>query len=260
MAAFAAALLLPSAVLNGGMFAQCDSLYAGCALWGLAYAMGGKPGRSAACFALSLAFKLQAVFLLPVVALLWAGRKLRLKDAAIFLAVLLAVMTPAILGGKSPARIIGIYTSQTGIYHGLNYNAAGFYGLMETAGLDVYAYGNFSMALALGACAAMLACAMRGAREMDADRTVRFCFLMVTAVVFLLPRMHERYFYLADMLAVALCCRDRRYAPAAGMMALASLSTCWETALPLWAASLMVFSAWMYAATAWNPSPDGGKA
>ena len=46
MAAFGLALLLPTIVLNGGMFSQCDSLYAACALWGLALALEGKPARA----------------------------------------------------------------------------------------------------------------------------------------------------------------------------------------------------------------------
>ena len=90
MAAFGLALLLPTIVLNGGMFAQCDSLYAACALWGLALALEGKPARAAASFALSLAFKLQAVFILPIVVVLWADRKLRLSDALVFLGTLAA--------------------------------------------------------------------------------------------------------------------------------------------------------------------------
>ena len=48
LVAFGAVLLLPTVVLNGGMFAQCDSLYAACALWGLALALEGR-GRGGPC-------------------------------------------------------------------------------------------------------------------------------------------------------------------------------------------------------------------
>ena len=246
-AAYAAALLLPTAILNGGMFAQCDSLYAACAVWALALAIEGRHTGSAACFALALSFKLQAAFVLPVVVVLWAGRRLRLGDALVFLMTLIAVALPAMLGGKSPAAILGVYTAQTGIYTGLCYNAASLFGLMETAGLDVYAYGNFAMALAAGVCIAIAAWGVSRAQALDADGVVRIAMLMVTAAVYLLPRMHERYFYLADMLALALACRDRRYAPAAALMALASLAAYWETAIPLAAASAMVLAAWAYA-------------
>ena len=113
MAAFGLALLLPTIVLNGGMFAQCDSLYAACALWGLALALEGKPARAAASFALSLAFKLQAVFILPIVVVLWADRKLRLSDALVFLGTLVLTALPALLGGKSIGALLSIYTAQT---------------------------------------------------------------------------------------------------------------------------------------------------
>ena len=243
MAAFGAMLLLPTAVLNGGMFAQCDSLYAACALWGLALALRGRPVPSAVCFALSLAFKLQAVFLLPIVAVLWADRRLRVADAGVFLLTLAAVMLPAVLGGKSPARIIGIYMAQTGLYTGLNYGAANLFGLMPTQGLDVYAYGGFAMALALGACVLLVGAGMRRAGHMTGDDYVHLALLLVLLIVFLLPRMHERYFYLAGALSVALACRLPRMIPAAALIELASLSTYWALELPLAAASGMMLAA-----------------
>ena len=175
-AALCAVLLLPVCVLNGGMFAQCDSLYAACALWGLAHALSGRPAKGAACFALSIAFKLQAAFILPIVAVLYAGRRLRLADALVFLLALLCVCVPRALG-------------------------------------------------------------------MDEGAYLRLALLLVLAVVFLLPRMHERYFFMADILAVALAAKDGRYTPAAGLIALASLSRYLDMGLPLFAASAMMLAA-----------------
>lgn len=242
--AFGAALLLPTLVLNGGMFAQCDSLYAACALWGLALALEGKPSGSAACFALSLAFKLQSAFILPMVVVLWAAKKLQVRDALTFVLTLAAVMLPALLGGKSLGDIIGIYTAQTGLYTGLNYNAANFFGLMETAGLDVYAYGNFAMALAFGACAVLVLWGVHHAHEMDEGGYVHLALLMVLMIVFLLPRMHERYFYMAVPLSIALAARrGGRAVIAAALIELAMLATHWALAVPLSLASGMMLLA-----------------
>ena len=233
--AFCAVLLLPTVVLNGGMFAQCDSLYAACALWGLALSLEHKPMPAAACFALSLSFKLQSMFLLPIVIVLWAGRKLRVREALIFILTLIAVMLPALMGGKSLGSILSIYTAQTGLYTGLTYNAPSFFGLMNTTGRDVYAYGNFSMALALGVCAALVIHGVREAEQMNDGETVRLALLLVLMVVFLLPRMHERYFYLATPLSIALAARCKgKLILAAAMIELATLCCYWELApLPL---------------------------
>ena len=241
-AAFGLALLLPTVALNGGMFAQCDSLYAACALWGLALALERKPA-GAACFALSLAFKLQAVFLLPVVAVLWADRKLRLSDALVFLAALAATALPALLGGKSIGALLSIYTAQTGLYTGLTYNAPSFFALMNTTGLDVYAYGNFGMALAFGACALLIACGVKQAGRLTREGYLRLALLLPLAIVFFLPRMHERYFYLADILSAVLAAKDKKAAPICALVALASLGSYWETALPLSFCALMMFAA-----------------
>ena len=243
MAAFGAMLLLPTVVLNGGMFAQCDSLYAACALWGLALALREKPARAAVCFALSLAFKLQAVFLLPMVAVLWADRKLRLSDALVFLATLAATALPALLGGKSIGALLSSYTAQTGLYTGLTYNAPSFFALMNTTGLDVYAYGNFGMALAFGACALLVACGVKQAGRLTREGYLRLALLLPLAIVFFLPRMHERYFYLADVLSAVLAAENKKAAPICALVALASLGSYWETALPLSFCALMMFAA-----------------
>jgi len=240
--AFAAALLLPTLVLNGGMFAQCDSLYAACALWGLALSLEKKPAPAAVCFAFSLSFKLQSAFILPVVAVLWAGRRLRVRDALVFILTLLAVMLPALLGGKGLGDILAIYTAQTGLYTGLTYNAPSFFGLMNTTGLDVYAYSNFGMALAFGVCAALVVYGVKKAGQMSEGDHVYLALLLVLLVVFMLPRMHERYFYLATPLSIVLASRRGGKAiAAAAAIELATLCAYWELA-PLWAASLLMLS------------------
>ena len=242
-AAFGLALLLPTLVLNGGMFAQCDSLYAACALWGLALALENRPARAAACFALSLAFKLQAVFILPIAAVLWADQKLRLSDALVFLGMLALTALPALLGGKSVGALLSIYTAQTGLYTGLTYNAPSFFALMETAGLDVYAYGNFGMSLAFGACALLTACGVRRAGKLTQEAYLRLALLLPLTIVFFLPRMHERYFYLADILSAVWAAKNKKAAPVCALIALASLGSYWETALPLNVCALMMLAA-----------------
>lgn len=244
MLAFGAVLLLPTVVLNGGMFAQCDSLYASCALWGLALSLGRRPMRAAACFALSLSFKLQSVFILPIAIVLWAHERLKLREAFVFALTLLAVALPALAGGKGMADILSIYTGQMGLYTGLNYNAASFFGLMETSGLDMYAYGNFGMALAFGVCALLvIAGVRRGERTTDGEY-VHLSLLMVLLIVFFLPRMHERYFYMASALSAAFAARrGGRAVLAAAAIELAMLATCWELAISHSTASLLMLLA-----------------
>lgn len=121
----------------------------------------------------------------------------------------------ALLGGKSIGALLSIYTAQTGLYTGLTYNAPSFFALMNTTGLDVYAYGNFGMALAFGVCALLVSAGVKRAGRMTRAGYLCLALLLPLAIVFFLPRMHERYFYLADILSVALAAYDKKAAPSA---------------------------------------------
>ena len=239
--AFALALLLPSMALNGAMFAQCDALYAAFALWALVFAGRGRDRVSVVCFALCLCMKLQALFLFPVIPVLWLRGRLRLRDLPVFFGTLLLVALPALLGGKTPAQILAIYAGQTGLYTGLSYNAPTLFGLMETQGLDVYLYGRWGILLAMGAALALIAYGTH--REMDDLGMLWLSTLCAALVVFLLPRMHERYFFLALALAIPLAVQRPRHLPVLALLELASVSRLLEMGISLRAGSLMVLLA-----------------
>ena len=236
--AFGAALLVPTFVLNGSMFAQCDSLFCACALLALSACMQDRPLAASALFALSLSFKLQAVFLFPVIPALWFHRKLDLRGIGVFVLTLLVCAVPALAGGKSIGGILSIYTTQTGIYTGLNYGSPGFFALLNSQGLDSYAYGTLGILLAMGS--AILWQCRFASEEADRDNTLFYACVTVLCVVYFLPRMHERYFYLGEALCLALTARDRRTLPAALLVILSSFSAYLQTAVPLGVASLMI--------------------
>ena len=242
MPAFIAALLLPSILLNGSMFAQCDSLYAAAAVWALVFALEERHCASAVCFALSLAFKLQAVFLFPILPVLWMAKKLRLSDIPVFIGTLLLTMLPALLGGKSIGAILGYYVGQTGLYTGLTYGAPTLFGLLNTTGLDVYAYGRLGILLAMGCALLVMMQGLRHCHE-GSEALLHTALLVSTLVVFFLPRMHERYFYLPVVLSLAMACRRPRFLPCAVLLELASASRLLDMGIPLRAASLMVLAA-----------------
>ena len=66
---------------------------------------------------------------------------------------------------------------------------------------------------------------------------------LVLIIVFLLPRMHERYFFMADVLAVCMACRDRRFVLTAALIQASSLAGYWDLGISLQAASAMMLLA-----------------
>ena len=78
--------------------------------------------------------------------------------------------------------------------------------------------------------------------------------LTVILVVFLLPRMHERYFYLGVCLIAVLAVRVKRFVLPFALLELATLSRLVETGIPLRISSLMVLTPERKAAAGENPT------
>ena len=71
--AAATALFAPSVVINSGAWAQCDSIYAAFCLGSLYFLLRAKPWWASIFFAIALSFKLQAMFFLPVLLIVFAA-------------------------------------------------------------------------------------------------------------------------------------------------------------------------------------------
>ena len=223
LACFFTVLLLPTVVLNGAVWGQCDSIYAALALLGLWLGLSGEPVLSVLCFTLSFGFKLQAVFVLPVMAVLWFRGDYRLWHFGLFPLFYVLLVLPAVALGKPFVETLTLYTSQTGsIGDGLNYNSPSVYAFFwrvpataDAAGLGIA--GAFTFMLMV-----LLFCFFR--RRRLTDRAVlAAALLFATGIPFLLPHMHERYFFCGDILAAVLAFTGPLMIPAALLQQFASL-------------------------------------
>ena len=220
---FFTVLFLPTVVLNGALWGQCDSIYVALALLGLWLGLTQRPVLSVLCFTLSFGFKLQTVFLLPIMGVLWFRGNYKLRHFALFPLFYVLLVLPAVALGKPFFFSLTLYTSQTGsIGDGLNYNSPSIYaffwrspGSRDAANLGIV--GAFTYMLAL-----LLFCFLR--RDRLRLRAVYAAALLFAAgIPFLLPHMHERYFFGADILSVVLAYSCTLGIPAALLTQYASL-------------------------------------
>ena len=202
LACFFTVLFLPTVVLNGAFWGQCDSIYVALALLGLWLAMEDRPVLSVLCFTLAFGFKLQTVFLLPILAVFWFQGRLRLRHFLLFPVFYVLLVLPAVLLGKPFAETLTLYASQTGsIGSGLNYNSPSIYAFFRTVSDEKAAstlglYGAFAwMILVLALC-------FRFRGRMGGRALLTASLLLVVGIPFLLPHMHDRYFFAADVLSV----------------------------------------------------------
>ena len=195
-----AALAVPTAFLNGAYWGQCDSVYAAFALWGLVLALNKHPLWSLALFALGFSFKLQTVFLLPVILFLLTTGHIGFAHLPVFPAVFLGASLPALLAGRSSSDTFSIYLSQTEAYPYMSLNAPSFWILIPN---DYYESMAPAPVLLAGiAVVLLLFIFLRYTDRMELSDLIPLALIFSLCVPWLLPKMHERYFYLAEMLCL----------------------------------------------------------
>lgn len=202
LAGFFGILFLPTVVLNGSTWAQCDSIYAAFAVLGIWLALDDRPVTSMVCFALSFAFKLQAVFVLPIIAVLWFMKKFKFRHFFIFPAAYVVIVLPAVLMGRPFWDTLTLYLNQTGsIGDGLNYNSSSMFALFPNdANAEFWSKGGVIIAFIY--MFALLLLAWKNRRDLNYTMCYAILLLFAVGIPFLLPHMHDRYFFCADVLAV----------------------------------------------------------
>jgi Gpi18-like mannosyltransferase len=201
----AAVVLLPTVVVNSSMWGQADAIYSAFGVGGVYFLLRKRPWSACVFFGLALGFKLQIVFLFPLLLLLVLRKQIPWPALLLIPGVYLALDIPALLVGADPHTLLTVYLAQTGSYSQLTLGAPNVYQFLDpnltssaikTGGVVVT--GLLALGLVVAAAAKRV--------ELTTTRIVLAATLSVLLVPYLLPAMHERYFYLADVLTVMAAC------------------------------------------------------
>jgi Gpi18-like mannosyltransferase len=212
-AAAALVLVLPTVATNSGWWAQADSSYSALAVGGFSFVLRRRPWLACVFFGLSFAFKLQAVFIFPFLLVLVLVKWLPWRSLLAIPAVYLALDIPALAVGASPHYLLTIYSTQTNTYQSLTLGAPNIYqffasgdssSVLQKVGIALTGL----VVLALTAWVVLRRTERKPLRigwrrpELTQNAMVLLATGSVLVVPYLLPAMHERYFYLADVFSV----------------------------------------------------------
>ena len=203
------ALLIPTLLLNGGFFGQCDAMWAAPCLLAVASSVDGKPRTMLLWWGVALAFKAQAIFLSPIVAGILIARRAEWHSWLVPPAVYAAFMLPAWALGWPAADLALVYVRQAGTFADLSMNAPNIWVIVQDApGLSapILTQAGFVAAAAAGV---VLILGLQREADADAERLILLALVSALLLPGLLPRMHERYFLLADLLAFTYAVRRR---------------------------------------------------
>lgn len=227
LVAFCMLMLLPTVVLNGAYWGQCDALYGALCLHALACVLSGRPKGSLVWLGVAFSFKLQAIFLIPMWCAFWFLGRVKFRHLFLFPATYVVTILPALLIGRPLMDILGVYVSQTGEYTtSLTYNAPSIYSFLPYSWSgDVHGTATIGVIVAFVLVVALLAVLFVFRNRVTPLSLLIASTFLSLGVPYLLPYMHERYFFLADVLTVVLACVALPYLSTAILVQLASLSS-----------------------------------
>ena len=217
--------VVPTIALNAALLGQCDAIWAGACVLAVAAMIRGQTSKSLVCCGVAIAFKAQAAFLAPFIIGALIGRRAPLWQWTIPALVYAALMAPAWLMGWPAADLATVYLRQVEwfVFPGNLANpwiwASQF---ARDSAQSFYVVGYAAAAAAAIGIGALAAGPVRKPKAM-----LLLALLSAFALPFLLPKMHERYYFLADALALALALAapTRRSLATAGLVQLASLAS-----------------------------------
>ena len=211
LTAFFLVLYWPTVILNGAYWGQCDSIYAAFAVLSIYLALSGRGAAGIACIAVSFAFKLQAVFIMPIFVVLLIAKRVKLWHFAIFPVTYVTLMLPAVFAGYPLPDTITLYFDQMGtVGSALNYTSRSIYAFSRNV-------ANESLASSLGILAAFMlmaavfAWAFVRRRYLNNWAILGCAVILCVGIPYFLPHMHERYFFVADILTLALAVAAPEY-------------------------------------------------
>lgn len=203
--AFGLLSLHPLLLLNGAGWGQADICYGALSLMAVWLLLKGRTPWAMVCLGLSLALKLQGAFLLPLFILFYfCERKFSLWQFLIVPGVWVLSGVPMALVGQSPLYAVTCYLGQVETYTHPTFNCPNLYALLGDAlsgkRMVQGMLSRYGMALALAAFGGMAAWLTVQRARMQGRRVLLLGAWCVLVCAFFLPRMHERYGFVGEML------------------------------------------------------------
>ena len=192
--------LLPTVVINGSFWGQVDALYTCCLLLSLLCILNEKPIGAILAFSVSFSIKAQAVFFLPFLALLFFKQKIRWQYFLLIPLVYFLMMLPAALAGRSLSSLALAYVTQGGTFTQASMNAATPYFLLPQSAYRMSLLAGIPLAGIL----LLIWVVYYGIKQyaISPKLIVASALLSLALTPYLLPKMHDRYFYPADVLSL----------------------------------------------------------
>ncbi|WP_108773200.1 hypothetical protein [Cutibacterium namnetense] len=199
-------LLMPNGWLNSAVWGQCDIIYTSFLVLCVTMLIRRQFSWSWFWFGVAFSFKLQAVFLLPLLGVLWLiDRRQHWWAPAWAVVPPVLAPLPAVAAGRPLASAFGAYVGQGSQF--FTTNAPNF---MSWFGPNAKIIGHASLWLALGIIFFILAAVVKiHCGQLDTNTILRLSAFVLLAIPFLLPTMRGRYFFSGEIFLLIWVMKNR---------------------------------------------------
>jgi Gpi18-like mannosyltransferase len=210
LAVFSALLFLnlPTLILNGAVWGQSDIIYTTFILAFAYFVIRKCPYRAMIMYGIAFSLKLQAIFLAPFVLYLIVVGEIPVIAIAVIPLVYLILIVPAALAGRGWGDLIRIYSEQADAMIVLSAHAPNIYLLFQDSLSQAQALTVTSVAIVLAAVASLVILVITFLKRpaLSPLYIILASTLWLGLEPSLLPRMHDRYFFPADVMAFVFAC------------------------------------------------------
>ena len=162
-----------------------------------------RPGLAMIPLAFAIAIKLQAVFFLPVLIFMWLAGRFKLRHLLILPLIIFVTFLPSYFAGAPFKMPFEMYFNQiAGIYPNVNYGAGSLYAFFEMTGLRDGFNKGAAVIFAFIVIGVTLLVLYHYKVAATNKNLVYVTTLFTLIAPFVLPHMHERYFYMADAFVI----------------------------------------------------------
>lgn len=193
VAAYGVLFFMPSVIIDSAAWAQCDSIFTLFIVASVYCLIRDNDWGAAICFSVSFVFKIQAIFFAPVLLVLLLKGKIRLRALSALPIVYLISIVPALIAGGDFADLMTVYFRQPYQYAQLNMYIQNAWGLLMD--VDSYELARAGVYFAGGVVLIAVFLIYRCKFEINAPIILAMSGMFTLLVPFVLPHMHERYYY-----------------------------------------------------------------
>ncbi|MFN7850627.1 hypothetical protein [Anabaena sp. AL09] len=198
--AFLAVILSPTVIYNSSLWGQCDVIYTTGLIACIYFLSIHKQIPALISFGVALSFKLQAMFLAPLLLILLIKKRIFWFYLPIIPLVYIGAMLPAWIAGRPIKELLLVYFEQSNKYKELAKNVPNLYQWIPNDYYNIVV--PIGLLLTVTAIFLLAYLVYRSKLEITQDRLIYLATISVFFMPYLLPKMHERYFYPTDILSI----------------------------------------------------------